>query len=150
LIISIESIHNWRAVDERIGTSGQPTEVQLAAIAAAGYRTVINLALHDDPRYSLVDERATVQALGMDYVHIPVKFDSPTPEDLNAFFDAMDANAERRVWIHCAANIRVSAFLGLYWVKRGVKPRDDAFQLMHSIWSPNATWEGFIERSLST
>lgn len=39
----------------------------MAAIAAAGYDVVINLALHDDPRYSLKDEAASVRALGLEY-----------------------------------------------------------------------------------
>ncbi|MEJ6022412.1 protein tyrosine phosphatase family protein [Ramlibacter sp. PS4R-6] len=142
------SIHNWRAVDARLGTSGQPTEAQLADIAAAGYRTVINLALHDDPRYSLPDERAAVEALGMDYVHIPVQFASPQDEDLSRFFAAMDAHRERKVWVHCAANMRVSAFLGLYWTLRDGRPREEAFELLRGLWQPNETWSAFIERSL--
>jgi hypothetical protein len=35
---------------------------------------VINLALHNDARYSLRDEAATVRELGMRYIHIPVQF----------------------------------------------------------------------------
>jgi uncharacterized protein (TIGR01244 family) len=141
-------IHNWRAVDERIGTSGQPTEAQLAQIAAAGYRTVINLALHDDPRYSLKDERAAVEGLGMDYVHIPVQFASPTDDDLDRFFAAMDDATGQKVWVHCAANMRVSAFLGLYRVKRQGWDRERAFELLRNLWEPNETWSAFIERSL--
>jgi uncharacterized protein (TIGR01244 family) len=145
---SFPKIYNWRAVDSRIGTSGQPTEKQLGEIAAAGYRTVINLALHDDPRYSLEDERGTVEGLGMDYVHIPVQFAAPTDDDLDRFFAAMDANQDRKVWMHCAANMRVSAFLGLYRVRRQGWDREKAFELLHGLWEPNDTWSAFIERSL--
>ncbi|MFL5119454.1 MAG: protein tyrosine phosphatase family protein [Microvirga sp.] len=141
-------IHNWRAVDGRIGTSGQPTEKQLGDIATAGYRTVINLALHDDSRYSLPDERRTVEDLGMAYIHVPVQFASPTDEDLARFFDAMDANEDRKVWVHCAANMRVSAFLGLWWIKRQGWEREKAFELLRGLWEPNDTWSAFIGRSL--
>jgi|SRR5438105_10183703 len=141
-------IHNWRQADARIGTSGQPSEAQLAAIAADGYRTVINLALHNDARYSLRDERATVEKLRMQYVHIPVQFGSPTAEDLQGFFDAMDAHREEKVWVHCAANMRVTAFLGLYRVRREGWDRDKAFELMRGLWKPDETWSAFIERSL--
>jgi protein tyrosine phosphatase (PTP) superfamily phosphohydrolase (DUF442 family) len=41
--------------------------------------------------------------------HIPVQFGAPTERDLLAFFDAMDRNSGRRVWVHCAANMRVTA-----------------------------------------
>jgi hypothetical protein len=39
-----ETICNWRRVDDRITTSGQPTELQLADIRALGVRHIINLA----------------------------------------------------------------------------------------------------------
>ena len=41
-----ETIYNWRRLDDRITTSGQPTEPQLADIHALGVRHIINLGLH--------------------------------------------------------------------------------------------------------
>src|ERR1700690_104236 len=114
----LNDIYNYRAAGADLATSGQPTEQQLVSIAAAGYSVVINLALHDDPRYSLADEAGSVKSLGMEYVHIPVQFTSPNEDDLSAFMDAMDRHGEGKIWVHCAANMRVSAFLGLYWVLR--------------------------------
>ena len=146
---TLSGIYNYRAVDEAIGTSGQPTVALLAGIAQAGYRTVINLALHDDPRYSLPDEAGTVRSLGMDYVHIPVQFATPTEADLKAFFAAMDAHGGEKVWVHCAANMRVSAFLGLYRVLRQGWPRDKAFELMRGLWEPNEVWSAFIAKALA-
>ena len=145
---TISAIHNYRAVDDMLGTSGQPTEAQLAAVAQAGFKTVINLALHDDPRYSLPDEAATVRSLGLDYVHIPVQFAAPARSDLLAFFDAMDAHGGEKIWVHCAANMRVSAFLGLYRVIRQGWTRERAFELMDGLWKPNEVWAAFIEQAL--
>ncbi|MFO0589553.1 MAG: protein tyrosine phosphatase family protein [Polyangiaceae bacterium] len=146
----LAEIVNVRFVGERIGSSGQPTEAQLADIAAAGYRAVINLALHDDPRYSLKDERGTVEALGMEYVHIPVVFTAPKLDEVVRFFDAMDANKDRKVWVHCAANYRVSVFLGIYRVIREGCGRDEAFAQLRSLWEPNEVWRDFIEKALAT
>lgn len=145
----LNSIHHHRRIDEHLDTSGQPSVAQLEAMAAAGTATVINLALHDDPRYSLPDEAGTVRALGMHYVHIPIPFATPTREHLQAFFDAMDAHRGQKLWVHCAANYRVSAFLGLYWVLRDGQPRDAAFALMRGLWTPDATWARFIEAQLA-
>ena len=86
----LAAIYNYRAVDETLSTSGQPTVEQLGNIAQAGFTTIVNLALHDDPRYSLPDEAGTVRALGLAYEHIPVQFAAPQPADLQAFFAAMD------------------------------------------------------------
>jgi uncharacterized protein (TIGR01244 family) len=142
------AIYNFRAAGDAIGTSGQPTVAQLSGIAQGGFRTVINLALHDDPRYSLPDEAGTVRSLGMNYVHIPVQFATPAEDDLRAFFAAMDAHGGEKVWIHCAANMRVSAFLGLYRVLRQGWPQDKAFELMRGLWEPNEVWSAFIAKML--
>ena len=80
--MTISDIHNYRQAAPDLATSGQPREDQLAAIAAAGYDTMINLALHDDPRYPLIDEASSEQALSMEYVHIPFQF-SATPVPSN-------------------------------------------------------------------
>lgn len=145
---TLDDIRNYRAVSPRLATSGQPDEAQLAAIAAAGFDVVINLALHDDPRYSLTDEAGTVQGLGLEYVHIPVQFAAPTHDDLARFMAAMSTHAERRVWVHCAANYRVSAFVGLDRVLRQGWSRADAFALMDDIWKPDEVWSTFINTEL--
>ncbi len=142
------SIYNYRALDDSLCTSGQPTTLQLASIAAAGFTTIINLALHDDPRYSLPDEPGTVKSLGVTYVHIPVQFAAPTEGDLLAFFAAMDAHRNQKLWVHCAANIRVSAFLGLYRVIKQGWEVERAFELMHEFWQPNEVWSSFIAAAL--
>ena len=146
---ALASIYNYRPVDDRLSTSGQPTVAQLHAIAEAGYRTVINLALHDDPRYSLPDERGVVQGLGLTYVHIPVQFATPTENDLLLFFEAMDTHGQAKTWVHCAANMRVSAFLGLYRIIKHGWERERAFELMYGLWQPNEVWSSFIATMLA-
>lgn len=141
---TIGDIHNFLRIDDSLTTSGQPNEDQFRVLAAEGYGLVVNLALHDDPRYSLADEAGLVQGLGMAYVHIPVQFDHPTQADLKAFFCAMDRNAGRKIHVHCAANMRVTAFLGLYQVIRQGQPTDQAFAPMRAIWEPNQVWAAFI------
>ena len=144
----LERIHNYRCVDELLATSGQPSVAQLKAIAEAGYDAIINLALHDDPRYSLPDEPGVVGALGLDYIHIPVQFGSPREQDLVAFFEAMDQHQGERIWVHCAANMRVSAFVGLYRVLRQGWEEERAFELMRGLWQPNEVWSSFIASAL--
>jgi protein tyrosine phosphatase (PTP) superfamily phosphohydrolase (DUF442 family) len=146
----IEDIRNFRRVNEQLVTSGQPSEEQLAAAAASGVEAVINLALHSDPRYSLQDERGTVESLAMSYAHIPVAFDAPKEADLLAFFAAMEQCRGKSVLVHCAANYRVTAFLGLYWAVREGQSQDEAFRLMHTVWEPNETWKVFLEGMLES
>ncbi len=59
-----EAIHNWRRLDNRITTSGQPTEKRLADIHARGVRHILNLrAAHHEK--AMPDEAASVRGLGM-------------------------------------------------------------------------------------
>lgn len=146
--VSLLETRNFREVDHHLSTAGQPNEAQLASAARDGFQVVINLGLHTDPRYALADERACVESLGMTYVHIPVEFGAPTEADLTAFFEAMDANEGRRVLVHCAANMRVTAFVGLYRAITQGRPRDEAFAVMRSVWEPNAVWADFIRAML--
>lgn len=111
---ALESIVRYVPFSSALTTAGQPTEEQLAALAAAGFSVIINLALHDDPRYSLKDEPETVASLGMEYVHVPVPFSSPSSSDLKAFFEAMVRHQGRKVFVHCAHNKRVPVFVALY------------------------------------
>jgi protein tyrosine phosphatase (PTP) superfamily phosphohydrolase (DUF442 family) len=145
---TLGEIYNCREISPMLATSGQPKEEQLRAIAAAGYEVVVNLALHDDPRYSLPDEADTVRASGMEYVHIPVQFAKPAREDLDAFFAAMEHHRGKRLWVHCAANMRVTAFLGLYWSLREGWEKGRAFEHMDSLWTPNEVWKSFIAENL--
>ena len=147
---SIADARNFRALDDaRLLTAGQPSEDQLEDAARQGVHVIINLALHDDPRYSLRDEAGTVRGLGMEYIHIPVQFSSPTENDLRAFCDAMDAHKDQKVLVHCAANFRVTAFIGLYRVIRDGWPPEKAFEPMRSVWEPDEVWKTFIARMLA-
>ncbi len=147
---ALAQIYHFEQITDRIGCSGQPTREQFAAIHEAGFEAVINLALADSD-HAIADEGNLVTALGMTYVHIPVKFDDPTVDDLRLFCDVMRSLAHRRVWVHCVVNARVSAFL--YHYLRVVEGRSEAesrTQLLDR-WSPtmDEVWRRFlaIERS---
>jgi uncharacterized protein (TIGR01244 family) len=140
----LSDARNFRQVDESLLTAGQPNEAQLADAARQGVQVVVNLALHNDPRYSLADEAGCVRGLGMDYVHIPVQFKAPTEENLRAFIAAMDLHKGKKILVHCAANYRVTAFVGLYRVLCEGWNTDKAFEPMRSVWEPDAVWKQFI------
>jgi uncharacterized protein (TIGR01244 family) len=144
----LADIYNYLKLDDSLATSGQPTEAQINDIAASGYQLVINLALAGTP-HALPDEAASVQTAGMEYVHIPVIWDSPTRGNLQAFFAVLDANQGRKIFVHCAANMRVSAFMALYRILRLGWPPDRAYQDLHRIWTPNETWQAFIDACLA-
>ncbi len=138
-------IYHWRRLDDRTTTSGQPTEAQISDLAALGVRRVINLALHSHEK-ALPDEAASVAALGMTYVHIPVDFQNPTESDFAAFQTAMADAPPVPVHVHCIANYRVSAFF--YRYRHHVLGMDAgrARADLDAIWQPDAVWQAFIDR----
>jgi protein tyrosine phosphatase (PTP) superfamily phosphohydrolase (DUF442 family) len=140
-----QSIYNWRRLDDRIITSGQPTETQLADIEALGVRHVVNLALHTHEK-ALPDERGSLGRLGISYIHIPVDFQNPTDQDFEKFCSAMEELKDVPVHVHCIANYRVSAFF--YRYRRNVLGWDDAKARaeMDAIWHPEGVWAEFIQR----
>lgn len=146
---TINDIYNFFSISDSLSTSGQPTEAQLSMLAKEGYEVIINIALHDDPRYSLKDETSYVKSLGIQYVHIPVQFDKPLKSDLESFFNVMESNKSKKVHVHCAANMRVTVFLGLHLVIREGKLKEEAFKPMWQIWKPDSVWSSFIDTMLA-
>ncbi|MBW4474161.1 MAG: protein tyrosine phosphatase family protein [Stenomitos rutilans HA7619-LM2] len=140
---AIAAIPNFLQISETVATAGQPTEAQIAAIQAAGYRVVINLALPSSTN-ALPHEQALVEAQGMIYVHIPVLWEAPALADVEQFFSTMQAHAEQPRFVHCAKNMRVSAFMYLY--RRLYEGVDEmiARRDLQSIWIPNDRWQAFI------
>lgn len=140
-------IYNYRWLGEALATAGQPTATELAAVARAGFEVVINLGLSDQP-YSLANERELVEALGLDYVHIPVQWEHPTARDIDRFIEAVRAREGQRLFVHCAANKRVSAFMALYRMTVLGWSRQEAMRDLRESWEPNAIWREFIDAQL--
>ncbi len=142
---ALNAIFNYLPVSERIGSSGQPTREQFPAIRDAGFRRVINLAPHHAEN-AIADERQIVESLGMDYVHIPVDFEQPAEEDFARFCAALEDARHDRVFVHCAANMRVSAFLFRYRTRVLGEPVETARADLEKIWKPFGNWEQFIRQ----
>ncbi|MBY5933819.1 protein tyrosine phosphatase family protein [Tateyamaria omphalii] len=137
-------ILNWRRLNARLTTSGQPTEGQLADIRALGVTHIVNLGPHHNAG-ALEDEAGTVGGLGMKYIYIPVEFDAPTDADFEAFRHAIDANRNTLMHVHCIYNARVSAFFYRYAAAESGLSREAAFKNMESIWRPGSDWAAFID-----
>lgn len=144
---ALSETYNFRALGERLGTAGQPSEDQFRAVRDAGFEAVINLALPTSDN-ALPNEGSIVTGLGMAYVHIPVNFKTPTAQDFQTFCRMMAAFEGRRVFVHCAANMRVSAFLFLYRVLHQRIGIAEAEQDLHAIWQPDEVWSRFIQNQL--
>ncbi len=143
-------IYHYQYLDENLSSSGMPTAGQMKEVAEAGVQLVINLAPHDSPN-AIPDEGGLVNRLGMEYISIPVTWRAPEASALTRFMDEMDANAGKRILVHCEANYRASAFVMLYRVLRLGWNKADAIAVMEKMWNPEdfPVWESFINDQLA-
>ena len=129
-------------------TSGQPTEGELALIASAGFDRIIFLAFTNHPK-AVAHEDDIVRDQGLQFIHIPVEWESPSQADFAAFAAIMHTFGSGKTLVHCEVNFRASVFGFLYHVLFEGADIDEAMTLMQSIWVPNDTWEAFIVRVMN-
>lgn len=149
--MALSGITNFMPLDASLFTAGQPTEAQFTELAQAGVQVVINLALPSSDN-ALPDESATVSSLGMTYIHIPVVWETPRMTDLQQFMDAMEAQADKRILVHCAMNYRASAFTALWRVLRRGWETEKAFSAQRLIWNlaEYPHWQSFVAEALTS
>ncbi|GGD39968.1 hypothetical protein GCM10012288_12520 [Malaciobacter pacificus] len=140
----MSKILNYIKINELISTSGQPKIEQFEEIANEGFEVVINLALNDSSN-AIENEDKIVTSLGMSYLHIPVSFEEPKLSDLKLFLNTLQALGANKVWVHCAKNYRVSAFMYVYHKYVLNTPFDEVDLSMFKKWSPNELWQALMK-----
>jgi protein tyrosine phosphatase (PTP) superfamily phosphohydrolase (DUF442 family) len=146
----LTTVLNYVEISDRLTTAGQIAYDQIPLLREDGYEVVVNLATADQERNSL--EGFHVTSSGMSYIHIPVVWEEPQLSDVRMFFDVMEANKDRKLFVHCIANMRVSAFVYLYrTLVEGVSD-EDARVGMDEVWTANqwrrfGQWSDLIERA---
>lgn len=143
----LESIRNYTWVSDDLASAGQIANDQIPLLVEAGYDVVVNLAIADVERNG--EEGFRVAEAGLAYIHIPVDWQEPTLDDLDLFFDVMEANEGRKVFVHCFANMRASAFVYLYRTMVQGVADDVAGATMSEVWDPAEVeqWGALIERA---
>ncbi|HSJ88816.1 MAG TPA: protein tyrosine phosphatase family protein [Anaerolineales bacterium] len=146
----MKDIANYWFYDDKLSSSGMPTAEQMKEVADANVDIVINLAMKTSPG-AFENEDQLVESLGMKYVHIPVEWTNPTRQNLEDFFKAMDEHRNDKVFVHCQANYRASAFIMLYRVLRLGWNKEDAIPVMERMWNPEdfPVWQKFIDENLA-
>jgi protein tyrosine phosphatase (PTP) superfamily phosphohydrolase (DUF442 family) len=144
---ALTTIRNYMGISDRLTTAGQIAYDQIPLLREEGYDVVVNLATASRERNSL--EGFHVTASGMTYIHIPVDWEQPRLSDLSMFFDVMEANEGRKVFVHCFANMRASAFVYMYRTMVEGVAEEDALGAMNEVWDPAEVrqWGDLIERA---
>ncbi len=143
----MKKILNYVKINELISTSGQPKIEELELIANEGFEVVINLAVNTTSN-ALENEDKIVSSLNMTYIHIPVDFENPKISDLKLFLNILQALGANKVWIHCAKNYRVSAFMYVYHKYILHTPFEQIDLSIFDIWQPSLVWQELMKVQL--
>ncbi len=108
------SIRDFLQVNKDFCTGGQPRPEHFVVLKSRGVKTVLNLRTPGEHRAE--EEKAAVEAAGMKYYNIPVVYREPTFEQVDEFLRITDDPANRPMFVHCTAAIRVGGF----WLIRRV------------------------------
>ena len=143
----MNKILNYIKINELISTSGQPKIEELELIANEGFEVVINLAMPTTSN-ALENEDKIVSSLNMSYIHIPVDFENPKLSDLKLFLNILQALGANKVWIHCAKNYRVSAFMYVYHKYILHTPFEQIDLSIFDMWQPSLVWQELMKVQL--
>jgi protein tyrosine phosphatase (PTP) superfamily phosphohydrolase (DUF442 family) len=138
---------NTHQVFDWLWTSGQLSARDIEQLPAMGIEAVVNLALPTSTN-ALPGEAELITRHGIVYVQIPVLWEKPELSQLDQFFGVLRLYEGRKVWVHCAKNMRVSAFVYLYRRLCQGEREEVALQLMQKVWVPNDVWQAFISHAL--
>jgi len=142
-VAELAAITNFRQYSDSFASAGQPTREQFQALKDQGFERIVYIAFTNNPN-ALADEDQVVKGLGMEYMHVPVDFSNPLPDDFYAFADSMERNTDKKTLLHCQVNARATAFSFLYRVIYQDVPLAEAKADMNTVWQPNEVWRDFV------
>ncbi len=109
-------------------SGGQPTQEELEAAKAEGFKTIINLRMPNE--MTKWDEPTKVEALGMQYIAIPVgNANNINIKNSNALIAALEDQNNYPVLIHCASGNRVGALFALDAYNNAKVSKEEALQI---------------------
>ena len=120
------AIHHFLQVTPEFCTGGQPRVEHFEALKARGVKAVLNLRQPGEHRAA--QEKEAVEKAGLKYFNIPVNYQNPSSGDVDAFLRVTDEPANRPMFIHCTAAIRVGAFWMIRRVLRDGMPEEKALE----------------------
>lgn len=113
----IEGVKNYTKVDASIGCAGATDPKAMAALAAAGYKTVLSLREATEEGANIDESRAAAEAAGLKYINLPFKSSAPDPKVADEFLKVVGDTTHQPLFIHCGTANRVGA---LWLIKRMV------------------------------
>lgn len=140
----MDKILNYIKVTKNLATSGQPTKKQFQTIAKNYFDVVINIAPHNSSN-AIKEEDKIVSENGMIYYHIPISWEKPELKRLKLFLSTLKMllSENKKVFVHCAKNYRVSVFI--YKYKKDILKRKGVKLIAPKEYTPNRVWRKILK-----
>ncbi len=99
---------------------------------------------------ALKEEDKIVSKSEMIYIHIPITWKNPEIDRLKLFLNVLKTLEEenKKVFIHCIMNYRVSAFI--YQYKKTVLKQKNVKLIAPKNFKPKKTWKKLMHTKLNT
>ena len=139
-------IVNFSRISPTIACGGATEPWAMTALAAEGFKTVINVRLASEP--GVADEEAVVTRAGMTYIHVPMDSMAPTVASANHFLEVIADPSIQPVYIHCASANRVGALWAIKRVVQDGWTREHAIEEGQAIGLKSQVLLDFVHRFL--
>lgn len=139
-------ITNFSRVDATVACGGATEPAAITALAAEGFRTVINLRLASEP--GVAEEEAVVTHAGLAYIHLPMDPAAPRIATADRFLEVIADPTHQPVYIHCASANRVGAVWAIKRVVQDGWTRERAIEEGQAIGMKSQTMIDFVHRYL--
>jgi protein tyrosine phosphatase (PTP) superfamily phosphohydrolase (DUF442 family) len=126
---ALERVPNACQILPNVVTGGQPTTADLEAFRASGGGLVLDLRDPMEPRP--LDEAATTERLGLEYLVVPVTAGTMTDATIERIHQVLRDAGDRPVFVHCGSGSRVGgALLPHLMLEHGLDEEDAIAQAM--------------------
>ncbi len=142
---SLADLKNYQVNNAKMVSAGLPSKQHFEALKTVGVTHVVDL-IPDDR----TEQMAWMKTLDLEYHNIAVEWQKPTLDNFRDYVSAMQQSSETRgiTLTHCRLNWRGAVFTYLYRVTQLGESETAAKQDMLAIWTPNDTWQDFIDQVL--
>jgi uncharacterized protein (TIGR01244 family) len=109
-LTTVQGVRNFTRVDSTIACGGALTLEAFGALRQAGYKSVVNLRPAFEPGAIVDRHRATAEAAGLRYIHLPFDYAAMDAAMVDEFLKAVVKPANLPMLLQCASGNRASMF----------------------------------------
>ena len=138
-------IENYYQYSDKLASGAQPTEADLSKLKEEGFEVIFNIST-SSAKNALSNESAIIEKLGMFYVNFPVDCSDLQPIHYLTFEGIMNGIKDKKVFVHCGANIKSSNLIHMWDVLSNNKDEEQSLETLFEIQNPEEKWFEYFKR----